>query len=257
MGTTSHNILKRKLYDNCIVRNKHGEIIFYGSQKRCNWYLSRELAVIISKEPTLEIQLTFETKGPGNKFDDYYMQQMVNVCVVCGAKDNLQRHHVVPFCFRKWMDNSIKNHSYHDVLLLCDNCHDRYEIHALELKKKLAAAYGIPVDGSWITNKKDHIAQLKAISIARTLLKHDGKIPQERKDYLINKIKETLHIDEVDLNVVAEMKPADVVVKSLGRSVVERLTSLNKFLYLWRQHFLDCMSPQYMPSNWDPHRHGR
>lgn len=257
MGSTKHNTLKRDPYDNCKVRGKDGAVMFYGSKKRCNWYLSRGLAVIISSEPTLEIQLTFETKGPGNKFDDYYMQQMVNICVVCGSKDNLTKHHIVPRCFRDWMPDEIKNHSYHDVLLLCSEDHERYEEHALELKKKIAHEYKAPINGIWVSSEEEYIAKHKAVSIAKTLLKHANKIPNERKIYLIEKIKESLGINEVDLEVIAGMKFDSPAVQSLGAIVVSRLTNLEAFLIMWREHFVSSMSPQCLPKNWRADRKGR
>lgn len=255
MGST-HNTLKRDLYDNCVVRDLASDIIFYASKKRCKWYLDRSLAVILNPEP-LEIQLTFQTKGKGNFGDDFYQQVRENICVVCGTSDALTRHHIIPFCFRRWMSDEIKNHSYHDVLLLCSEDHERYEEHALELKKKIAHEYKAPINGIWVSSEEEYIAKHKAVSIAKTLLKHANKIPNERKIYLIEKIKESLGINEVDLEVIAGMKFDSPAVQSLGAIVVSRLTNLEAFLIMWREHFVSSMSPQCLPKNWRADRKGR
>lgn len=252
MGREKSNfILKRNLYENCKVRNLEGEVIFFCSTKRAQWYLKRNLATIINKEP-LEVQLTFETNGPGNLGDKFYLQSRKNLCVVCGSEDMLTRHHVVPYGFRKFLPDSVKNHSYHDVLLLCVPCHEKYEQHADDLKKQLGREYGAPVDGEW--DKELHEGKRKARAAARTLLKFADRIPAERRDRLVECIRIAVGTD--DLQQVASMQfEADV--KVLGEIVVSKLTDINNFLYRWRAHFVETMSPKYMPEHWSVEREKR
>jgi exonuclease 3'-5' domain-containing protein 2 len=243
------NTRKEPLYDNCIAKDINGEVIFYCSKKRANWYLNRGLADIVCAEP-LVMQLNFKTNGDGHKNDEYYLQPMTNICVACGSKDNLQRHHVVPFCFRKWMKDCIKNHSYHDVVLLCHSCHDRYEIFATEKKRQIANEHNIPLDGVWLISKEDYQTQYKTILIARTLIRYADKIPDERKEYLLNKIKSNLNIETADLAAIANMSVSNAIVEPLGKIVVSRLTNIEAFIISWREHFVSIMEPRFLPPFW-------
>lgn len=47
----------------------------------------------------------------------------LNRCVRCGAEEYLTRFHVVPHMYRKYLPLHIKNHSTHDVVVLCASCH--------------------------------------------------------------------------------------------------------------------------------------
>jgi len=252
-----HYILKRNLYENCKVKNLAGDVIFFCSTKRAKWYLNSLLATVITESP-LEIQLNFETKGDGNVGDKFYLQHRKNLCVVCGAVEELTRHHVIPYAFRKFLPGNIKNHSYHDILLLCVTCHESYEQHAYDLKIKLGEEYDAPVDGV-IThgdnNKEAHIDRHKARGYARTLLKYADKIPAERRDILIAHIKKTMGA-EADLKFVAEM-PLEMDVKVQGEIIVSKLVNIDEFLHRWRQHFIDTMKPRYMPEYWSVSRGGR
>lgn len=246
--TKEHFILKRNLYENCRVRNLEGQIIFYCSSKRANWYLKRNLANVITEDP-LEIQLNFVANGLGNVGDKFYLQHRKNLCVVCGTEEMLTRHHVIPYCFRKFLPDKVKNHSYHDILLLCVLCHEQYEHHANELKLKLAEEYDAPVNGLW-SDKETHNKH-KARGYAYALLKHADKIPHERKAAMLEHIKSVSGTD--DLEKVATTYP-EINVKVQGQIIVERLTSLDAFMRRWRQHFIDTMNPAHLPEHWDVSR---
>jgi hypothetical protein len=252
--------LKRDLYENCRVKNINGDVIFFCSSKRAHWYLDRNLAIIVSKDP-LEIQLNFKAKGDGHLNDAFYLQHRENICVVCGRDDNryLNRHHVVPYNFRRYLPDSIKNNDYHDILLLCLPCHETYETHALILKKQLAEEYSAPVDGMWLTNKEAHKSKYQAKMIARTLLEHYDKIPQERKELLISRIREALNLDTNDINLkeVASLNLDPPEVRPQGEIVVSKLTDIEAFLQRWRQHFVDVMKPQHLPRHWNVMRSSR
>jgi hypothetical protein len=235
------------LYENCKVRNLAGEIIFYCSTKRARWYLDRKLAHITVESP-LEIQLDFETKGDGNKDDKFYLQFRKNLCVVCGTDEELTRHHVIPYAFRKFLPDNIKNHSYHDILLLCVQHHEEYEQHAYDLKIKLGEEYGAPLDG--VYDKTSHIDKHKARGYARSLLKHADKIPAERTAYLLDHIKKTMNTDAPNLEEIANM-PLEMDVKVQGEIIVSKLTNIDSFLRRWREHFIETMRPEFMPEHWE------
>ncbi len=248
-------VLKKNLYQNCHARDRDGDIIFYCSSKRAYWYINRNLAVILNEDP-LEIQLTFETKGKGNFGDNFYLQARKNICTCCGTTEVLTRHHIVPICFRRHLPNGLKDNSYHDILLLCLPCHEAYESHALTLKRELAEEYDAPVDGVWI-GKELHTGKVKAKHIAKTIIKYADSIPAERKEYLITKIKEYLSVDIVSLEEVADMNIESPVIKTQDEIIISKITDIDSFIRRWRQHFVDVMSPKFLPSFWSITRNKR
>jgi exonuclease 3'-5' domain-containing protein 2 len=245
--------LKKPLYENCKVRNKDGIPIFMCSKKRAHWYVKRNLAAILNDDP-LEIQLSFIAKGHGHKDDQFYLQYRENICVVCGSSNDLNRHHILPFNYRRHLPDHIKNNNYYDILLLCLEHHEAYEIHAFLFKKQLSEEYNVPVDGVWITDKESYKDKHKAKMIARTLLEHTDKIPQERKEYLLNKIRVALGIDVVNLEEVAAMEFDTPNIQTQGKLIVDRLTNLDEFVIRWREHFIEVMQPKFLPEYWDKNR---
>jgi hypothetical protein len=252
--------LKRKPYGNCVVRDLQNDIIFYCNHRRANWYLKRNLAVVLNEEP-LEIQLTFKTKGKGNFRDEFYLQPRQNVCVVCGESyENghaVNRHHIVPLCFRRHFPNNMKSHSYHDVLILCVRDHEAYERHADKFKVKLGEEYNIPVHGVMDNDSKDRwINNYKASGYARVLLsKHSDRIPDERKSYMLSYIKEITGTD--DLQVVLNTAATPIETEPMGKLIVDKLDDIHAFCQRWRQHFLDTMKPAHLPKFWSVHRASR
>lgn len=241
--------LKNPLYENCIVRNMNGELMFRSNEKRAMWYVQRNLATIINQNP-LEIQLNFEPKGNGRAEDEYYLQQMQNICVSCGKDNNLNRHHIVPVCFRKWFPEDIKNHSHYDIVLLCVDCHERYERHSYNLKRKLALEFDAPLDG--IFDKENRLLYRRAYQAANSLLNFGEKIPEDRKEFLYQNIK-AVYGNDFDLEQVAnnEIK-VDIITQ--GEIIVGKLSDINSFIRRWRKHFLDTMKPKFLPINWTVNR---
>lgn len=238
--------LKRDLYENCKVSSRHGDVMFYCSAKRARWYLNKNLGTIITEDP-LEVRLNFDTNGPGNTGDAFYLQQRKNNCVVCGDTDRLTRHHVVPISFRKYFPSVAKDHSYHDILPVCTDCHEAYEHHANEFKNQLAKEYNAPRHGVF---DKEYYAKLyKCRGHARTLLTHKDKIPAERIEWLMNEIRTILNKNEFDLEEIAESEII-MAVQVQGEMIVSQLTSIEEFVCRWRAHFVDTMRPKYMPLHW-------
>lgn len=50
-----------------------------------------------------------------------------NICVVCGVKNDLSLHHVIPACIRARFPDNEKNHTHQWCVLLCTDCHLRAE----------------------------------------------------------------------------------------------------------------------------------
>ncbi|KAJ2359220.1 hypothetical protein IWW50_002240 [Coemansia erecta] len=170
---------EKDIYNNCRVLDIDGNLLFRAGNKRLEWYLSRNLAARIDDRT---IQLSFANKGSGRQDEPFYLQEMQNICTVCGTPESLTMHHIVPHHYRKYMDESIKSRSSHDLLPLCTRCHDEYERHAVRFKKHLAACFCAPMDGhGWIERRDIG----KGGRAAATLMSRSlDKIPSERIDHL-------------------------------------------------------------------------
>jgi len=249
----SHNTLKIPLYGNCRVQNPDGTHIFNCGEKKAQWYLKRSLAEVITATP-LVIRLNFVPNGKGHADDSFYLQDRQNICVCCGRLDSLTKHHVVPYCYRRFFPAGLKNHTAYDVLPLCYECHEKYETSAHKFKKQLTAEYDVPKEKGTVVD-----TELKNVCLAASaLLRHKENIPNERYEYLIGTVRKyyeaqgQLTVDLVDIERAAtlEYNTQRENYKPEGQSIVESLNDIEAFVKRWRQHFLDTMQPQHMPKYW-------
>ncbi|KAG0369095.1 hypothetical protein BGZ54_000351 [Gamsiella multidivaricata] len=146
-----------QVYDNISVyAPPDSNLIFRCSQKRANWYLSRDLARSLS--PT-SIHLNFAPAGQGRVNDPYHLEERENKCVICGeetAQVGATMLHVVPEQYRKWFPIRLKSHSSHDIVVACPECNAHWDREAAIVRKKIVKLYNIPLEGiGWI---KDHDA---------------------------------------------------------------------------------------------------
>lgn len=100
---------------------------------------------VIVKENPLTLKLNFQPSGKTNEElknevdleDQYYTTHRENKCVVCGAKEDFVKYHIVPPLYRSHFPNKFKSHRSHDILLLCFKCHQvaskEYDIKKKEL----------------------------------------------------------------------------------------------------------------------------
>lgn len=252
MSKEHNNTLKIPLYGNCRVQNPDGVHIFNCGEKKAKWYLKRNLANIIQQTPLI-IRLNFIPNGHGHANDEFYLQERQNICVCCGKNEQLTKHHVVPYCFRRFFPDSFKNHTAYDVLPLCYECHEGYETFAQQFKKQLALEYSIESKSNKIVNSK-----LKKVCLYATALLHGKKIPQERHDMMMNVIRvyynrDDLSKDDLERAALIKYNTNREDYKHEGQAVVEQLKSvdeINKFIIRWREHFLKHANPQYMPKYW-------
>ncbi len=155
-------------------------------EKRFHWYLRKQLATQIDN---LTIQLNFEAKGQGNAGDPYYLSEHINQCVVCGDDRHYTRHHVVPHEYRRWFPLELKSSNSHDIVLLCCQCHERYESEAMRLKKHICERYGVEINGS---GKVRDVAVIRAKSSVNALMNHGHVIPEQRRKELHRSLNQFL-----------------------------------------------------------------
>ena len=252
----SRPVQKQPIYGNCILLAPDGQMLCRCDTKKANWYLKRDLASMEAESP-LTVRLKFEPKGRGAADDPYYLSEKANRCVVCGREDGLTKHHAVPYFFRKMFPPIIKNHSSHDVVPVCHECHTIYEIESQKLRLEIAKEMGYsPVP----TKPKDKPSQ--AISKLAFALKHHGdKMPESRKKELVNKLTEALGHSPTDEEISLLCKPtkkkySNQEVSSWIAGVTKAVsnmteTELHEFCCRWRKHFIAVMQPKYMLQHWD------
>jgi HNH endonuclease len=243
-------------YNNLRFYNRDGELIFRGGPRKADWYLSRNLAELIDGDPT-RIRLLFETNGDGRAGDDFYLQDRENRCVVCGTDDHkvLTGHHIVPYSFRRWYPEELKSHSCFDILPVCTKCHDEYNPHEREFRLQLAKEYDAPLDGTY--DRQKWLDYVRVRKDAYALIECGDQIPQDRKDFLLNRIKEITGEDNPDLKLLVETPFEQAPTISQGQMIVPQLTDIPAFNIRWRKHFVETMKPQYLPEYWDVERKER
>jgi hypothetical protein len=239
------------------IDGKH--LMFLCNKKKANWYLDRDLAESYKDG----IRLLFEAKGLGHssKNDEYYLSPKENRCVVTGCEEVnfLTRHHIVPHMYRKWFPIEVKSRSSHDIVLLNIKTHDEYENeHAIYLKNKIADEFGVPRLSSMSMNiGENYKTNLKAQSLAYALLNNKDTIPVDRYVYLQMKFESFsgLESNEENYNKILDINFETGRLESEhGKLIVEKITDLQEFVERWRKHFIDCMSPDYMPKGWKINR---
>lgn len=99
------------------------------SHDKVEWYVSRKLASVIDwpdKRFTTVIQLNFANKQGGMKECD--LIPVDNICVVCGATEQLQLHHVVPHRIKRFYAENDKNWTRDQCVLLCHEHHQKADL---------------------------------------------------------------------------------------------------------------------------------
>jgi len=259
----SHKYQTRKtpVYGNIQVIHPNGSLMFCANDKKARWYLSRGLAVVIRDYPPA-IQLTFEPKGPGRAGDHQSLIYKQNICVVCGSEDvdSINRHHIVPYCYRRHFPVSIKERNDYDVVAICFDCHSIYEQLATKLKRQIAKDYKAPLD---IAPTEEMLGRWQASKAAHTLRLYREVIPNDRILYLEKRIRQYLGKSDGDYLTDDEInKMADIGLKTgavskeflhghqVAQVVLSSETSIHAFFLLWRQHFIQTVSPKFMPAGW-------
>jgi exonuclease 3'-5' domain-containing protein 2 len=247
--------LSKQLYDNILAITPEGDPLCRCNQKKANWYIQRDLAEVVSENPTI-IRLKFKPKGVGHIGDDFYLAERVNVCVVCGTDEEQTRHHIVPYCFRRYFPEKVKQHNSHDIVPLCVKCHDEYEKQADKLKVALGHKYGVKYGENVVLDP----LKVRVRRHATALMVYRDRIPPARLGLLMASVKDYYGEDEItdkDINAAANLDPTikdNGDKKKYGELIVSRVKDLEEFVKMWRKHFLTSMSPKHMPSHWTVER---
>lgn len=250
-------VRKRPMYDNCILVAPDGAHLCICNIQKIRWYEKKGLGEVICEDP-LTLQLKFEPAERPILDKEYYVFEKDNCCVVCGSTDNLVKKCVVPGEYRRFFPEMMKSHLSHDILLLCVSCHRRSNSSELILRQQLVKECSAPLGSSINYRKKVDSGLGKVRLAARAIINNKERIPYTRLQELQKTIKEFYNVTEVTPDLV--LMASDLEISYLndefvahGEKVVQHMCLHGKLLEFerrWRQHFLDTMTPQYLPKMW-------
>lgn len=233
------------VYDNYKIYHPNGTLLSYVHKKRINWFLKRNLAVLIDE---FSIKLLFEPNLEGRDFHATFKKE--NTCVKCGTTDNLSKHHIVPYCYIKYIDDlKFKGRNAYSIVLLCRTCHNEYEEIAYELKNE----YINTIDAEKI--KTIGFAVKQAI----TLYRHFNNMNSETFERMLLNVEKTFNVEiksEQDIKDIIDIHKNNKKEKRsnlFSKEVIDKIINegeLDDFIDNWRLHFFKNVNPQYMPEGW-------
>jgi len=240
------------LYENCHLLDPDDKLLSLISKKSAQWYLKNELGEEVSDKEVFTVRLNFHPEGHGREGDQFYLTPRKNECVVCGSREELTRHHVVPRFFRRHFPVYLKASSNHDVLAVCVTCHRLYCIFEEELKEHMAQNFGFDKNGIplYISREIQKTAAIVRIALEKN---HSPKVFRN----LALRFFEILGREptEKDLDEIALVIHLDRTT-NLGKQIVDSIGEelLPDFAIIWRKHFVSTMRPQFLPKFWDVNR---
>jgi len=274
------DLRKNEVYGGCKVYSPSGNLMFICVDKKANWYLNKKdddtgeplarkikhinpvinflMTIFFIKTKYTKIQFTFEPKNEGNNGDPYSLAGKENKCVVSGDEnlELLTKHHITPYCYRKFMPDEYKSANSHDIVPITRDKHYEYERHADNLKKEISKKFDAPLGG---LNKVNH-KLFYAIKSANAIKKNSAGMPEDRIKFhkeVIRKYSGQKRVSQKMIDKLYNSKYEEArKLKSHGEIVVEKLMlggdeALQNFVEMWRSHFIENANPKYMPKYWD------
>lgn len=256
---------KSPLYGGCRMLGPDGTHLANVSRGKAHWYVQNGLADLISEEPFYTFKLLTEPGGLGHAGDDFYLQDMVNQCVGCGHDEGLVRFSIVPHCFRTHLPKRFKEHSSHDIVLLCLKCF-----------KAASDAVSLRRHGLFVQNRVDDCTARKCIvDQRRERVRRAAKalsqssLPPEARERKLQVLKDFFKKDSLtsaDLDVAAQLEtrerpleytaPEEELAEKLGlrEEAFGHAEKCQEFVVAWRKAFLEAVRPQHLPAGWDANR---
>lgn len=267
---------KKLSAENWKVYHPTGRHMFTCGEKKALWYLERDLAEEIGNRM---IQLSFVPRGNGfEDNEEFGRSERVVRCVVTGSEDQLQRHHIVPYCYRTFFPEEYKSKNHHDVVLMNCDIHSQYESKANKYKDEIAKIYNVKTIGELNTEytaKLREIGKPNAIVLnsIHAIFKGYGKLVNGQ---LIEKINYVAEHTEIPIEIlrnlnyiqlyklfvelrrvheqeIYDFKENNRMLYDHGYHVAQKLDTeekIEEFVKLWRKHFINTMNPQFMPIGW-------
>jgi hypothetical protein len=236
-----NNNTLNKIYDNYRIFHPDGTLLSFCSHKKANWYVKKQLGILKDKD----VHLTFKPNGYGDPEEILIGRE--NKCVVSGDTENLTKHHVIPYMFRKHFPLQYKDKNSCDIVLLTREIHNQYEEEATKLKIKLITDFVDPFlieqNDMWSICKKRY----------NTMINNYDKLPHDKQVFikmsyegLIDKYKfdpETFDKNNVKYTITSPY------LDLIYNEVIVNVGILN-LLALWKLHFIEVGKPKYLPDWW-------
>ncbi|XP_077295097.1 exonuclease 3'-5' domain-containing protein 2-like [Arctopsyche grandis] len=255
-------VRSKVVYENCYMQTADGETLCTCDRKKAEWYVEKQLADMVCEDP-FTIQLRFEPAGRSvGEVGSFYKNPRKKACVVCGSSHSYLKKNVVPKEYRRFFPAIMKDHSCHDVLLMCLDCHQLSNMRDQLMRTQLANMCNAPIMNSEQPKiVEDHdIKKLRSAARALLITSSKHNIPAERKleleKYILKffpsaeEITEDLLLSACDL----EHRTENSLYESHGKIVVDYFIQnpggLLELEKMWREYFLESMSPQFMPEFW-------
>lgn len=221
------------MFDNIKILSPNNEIVAYCSNAKAKFYLKKNLAEYIDDK---NIKLFFEPK-----YKNKILIIKENICIVCGTKDNLSKHHIIPYCYIKHMPTNVKKCFSNDIYFLCEEHHKKYEIFAEKEKVKLLDKFGYDCHGL----PKDISCKIRmATNLNLSLNKH--WLNTKARENILNKLK-NINCENWEYFDVTEhplyMNPSKLIINNFK--------NINQLCVFWRKHFVNTMNPKYLPKEWN------
>lgn len=238
-------------YGNILVVCPKGTQLCTVDTKRVKWYLSRKLAKIVETISPYQqtVQLMFEPKGRPKT--NYGLSIKATQCVVCGEKEELSLHHVVPHCIRRHFPTKHKTKQHLWCQLLCEK-------HHLEIERVNSEI--IRLDGSQIREQKAKCTSIKSPqSRARLALYHIikndqlKKIPQIKLQEILKKAKLKEVPDSPILKTYLEKQVLSTLDKksrtksTFGKKFIKNSGGIHATKKLFKERFIAALSPKFLP----------
>lgn len=229
-------------YDNCKMLDKDNNFMSFVDQNKMNWYIKKNLAEKIDEKT---FKINFVPNGVGVKVS-YYHNPIENKCICCGSTENLTKHHVLPYRFKKYFPVEFKSHTSFDILLLCETCHGKYETEANKFQNELIKKYNAD---TIIYNK----AYKTIVGVISSLLDNYDNIPEVRRDEMMKSIQKYFKDDTIKLENLKDYTKAvsspEEIEKAI-QNVILQMGGFFAFTVMWRRHFIETMNPKYLSEDW-------
>jgi len=263
-------------HENWKVFHPNGKHMFTCGEKKANWYLERGLAEVIGN---YKIQFTFSPNGDGFADNEEFGRGIrKNICVVTGKDYDLQRHHIVPYCYRTFFHDRYKSKNHHDVVLMNHDEHQAYEKKANLFKNEIGQMFGVKTISELnqeytILLREESKKYSLILSALKAIFKSHDKMSYEIKMQKLKFVADETGISYDDMcryNYI-QLYKLYLLIKQYQRTqikkfrdehkknyehgylVVQKLNTekkIEKFVKLWRHHFIKTAKPKYMPHGW-------
>ncbi|VFQ62172.1 unnamed protein product [Cuscuta campestris] len=256
---------KSPAYDNCRIYTSDGRFLCFCARRRFDWYLKRNLAKLVNKDPP-SIMLLFEPKQrPEDDDNEFSNENKKNVCVGCGKGEHYKRYRIIPLCYTRHFPEHLKSYRYHNIVLLCTSCHQVAHVAGERYKEKIATDYGIPLL-TWkpVVNSCGQVKMINPKLPALGFVSDDQDQESEKLSALGSGLDD--RIQESRSDSVQSMNDANDSSKQCmghgahGKQVVEFILKENGdegirgFVQRWREDFVDAIHPRFLLARWNTNR---